>query len=83
MLNAPPITPVVTTDRVSRKTQEVSANQTKQLLRPVPRVLTSSWRNATGIGARFGRRPPPTSVVTVRRGPKTRPPTLGPAGRRP
>ena len=45
MLKAPPITPVATTERVSRYTQNVSANQRNELVTPVTRVLTSSRRN--------------------------------------
>jgi hypothetical protein len=45
MLNAPPITPVATTERVSRYTQNVRANHRKVLVTPVTRVLASSCRN--------------------------------------
>ena len=49
MLNAPPITPVATTERVSRYTQKVRANHRKVLVTPVMSVLTSSCRNTRGI----------------------------------
>ena len=39
MLKAPPITPVATTDRVSRYTQNVSANQRNELVTPLTSVL--------------------------------------------
>ena len=48
MLNAPPITPVATTERVSRYTQNVSANHRNELVTPVTSVLTSSCRNVRG-----------------------------------
>lgn len=51
-LNAPPITPVATTDRVSRYTQNVSANHRNELVTPLMSVLMSSWRNvASSDGA--------------------------------
>jgi hypothetical protein len=41
-LNAAPMSAVVTTDRVSRYIQNVTANQTNELVTPVTRVLTSN-----------------------------------------
>ena len=41
-LNAPPMTPVATTERVCRYTQNVSANQRNELVTPLTSVLTSS-----------------------------------------
>jgi hypothetical protein len=49
MLNAPPITPVTTTDRVSRNTQNVTANQRNELVTPLTSVLTSSRRKVSAI----------------------------------
>src|SRR5918997_1413327 len=49
MLNAPPITPVATTERVSKYTQNVRANQRNVLVTPVISVLTSSRRKTRGV----------------------------------
>ena len=73
MLNAPPMTPVATTERVSRYTQNVSANHRNELVTPVTSVLTSSRRNTGGIGASIvavvGRRAlMPVDVSTLVRG---------------
>ena len=55
--NAPPMTPVATTERVSRYTQNVSANHRNVLVTPVMSVLTSSRRKTAGIaGGRSYRR---------------------------
>ena len=50
MANAPPITPVATTDRVSRYTQNVSANHRNVLVTPVTSVLASRRRKVCSIG---------------------------------
>ena len=41
IVNAPPITPVATTERVSMYTQNVNANHRNELLTPLASVLTS------------------------------------------
>ena len=43
--NIPAITPVANTERVSRYTQKVTANQTVKLTTDTTRVLTSRCRN--------------------------------------
>ena len=45
MLKAPPMTPVTTTERVSRYTQNVSANQRNELVTPLTSELTRRRRN--------------------------------------
>src|SRR5688572_8186815 len=49
-LNAPPIIAVVTTERVSRYTQNVTANQRNVLVTPLSSELIRSLRNV-GTGA--------------------------------
>ena len=56
MPNAPPITPVATTERVSRYTQNVRANHRNELVTPVTSVLTSSRRNVAMFSEDRGRR---------------------------
>ena len=56
MLNAPPMTAVATTDRVSRYTQNVSANHRNVLVTPLMSVLTSSRRKTGGRPWRRGGR---------------------------
>ena len=51
---APPITPVATTERVSRYTQKVKANQRKELVTPLTSVLASRRRKTTGASCRGG-----------------------------
>ena len=51
MLNAPPITPVTTTDRVSRNTQNVSANHRNELVTPLTSEFSSNCRNVRSASA--------------------------------
>ncbi len=77
MLKAPPITPVTTTDRVSRYTQNVSANHRNELVTPLTRELASSWRNVRSASAGRtdvagpSRQPTPSSGVEVKRDRRT------------
>ena len=50
-LNAAPMTPVATTERVSRYTQNVRANHTNELVTPLASVLTSRARKARSLAA--------------------------------
>ena len=45
------MTPVATTERVSRYTQNVSANQRNELVTPVIRVLTTRRRKIRSVSA--------------------------------
>lgn len=69
MLKAPPMTPVATTDRVSRYTQKVSANQRNVLVTLVTNVLASSCRKTRGAPVATATRPP--------KGPGAAPGSLG------
>ena len=53
-LNAPPITPVATTERVSRYTQNVSANHRNELVTPLTSVLTSRARKRPAASVAWG-----------------------------
>ena len=68
---APPITPVATTDRVSRYTQKVRANHRNELVTPLTNVFTSRRRNTARSwdedGAAVGSSTAVMLVQTVRR----------------
>jgi hypothetical protein len=66
MLKAPPMTPVATTERVSRYTQNVRANHRNELFTPLARVFTSRRRKTGGIGARRAAAAPPPDMVVTR-----------------